>query len=148
MKKKKKKWSVDRNRYGHFLTSAHPALGEPCKHRRLKGEQGGSSLPRRAEGSSCGRWRGGWPGSRGRGQRVAVAAEVRWPHRHCARQGEPALWCQPRKQMPSRCLLEMLPPLLLSAFISKPADFLPFLIELKMFRFSRLPPPRPSARRL
>lgn len=64
------------------------------------------------------------------------------PHRtaHCARYGEPALWCQPRKQMPSRCLLEMLPPLLLSAFISKPADFLPFLIELKMFRFSRLPP--------
>lgn len=67
---------------------------------------------------------------------------------HCARQDEPALWCQPRKQMPSRCLLEMLPPLLLSAFISKPADFLPFLIELKMFQFSRLPPPRASARRL
>lgn len=63
---------------------------------------------------------------------------------HCTRLGEPALWCQPRKQMPSRCLLEMPPPLLLSAFISKPADFLPFLIELKMFQFSRLPPPRPS----
>lgn len=41
-------WSVDRSRYGHFLTSAHPALGETGKHRRLKGGQGGSSLPSRA----------------------------------------------------------------------------------------------------
>lgn len=135
-----------------FLVVFWPLLAQPSGRRAntgdyRRGEEAASrpaqrARPQRVLLRRAGGGRGGVAGRR----RGAVAPQKAT---HCARHGEPALRCQPRKQMPSRCLLEMLPLLPLSEFISKPADFLPFLIELKMYLFSSAPPtrPRPSARR-
>lgn len=73
---------MDRSLYGHFLIPAHPALGETCEHRRLRGEGWKEALLSPAEQS---RRRGfllrameGWlAGEKGRGAGGAAGEKGR-----------------------------------------------------------------------